>query len=181
MTIKFLASLAVAATLFTACGESSTTPPSKAEQCAVGLTNDCVMGTWSIDGPTVPRSAGNDVVTIIHPSHDFKSSPATLRFYIDEKQKNKFEFINSPLSKTGCSAKTYGDWAIVGNSLSLYANIGNECMTKNDIIIMPEIKAEGASVTMKFPEKFFMEPEMKDEDAVDYRSTTEIYTFVSAN
>lgn len=181
MTIKFLASLAVAASLFTACGESSTTPPSKAEQCAVGLTTDCLMGTWSINGPTVVRITGNDSVYVIHPNHDFTTSPATLKFYVDEKQTNRFEFANSPLSKTQCSPKTYGKWDVVGNAIHLYANIGNECMAKNDITIMPIIKAEGLKVTMKFPERFFMEPEMKNEDAVDQRATSEVYTFVSAN
>ena len=91
MTIKILASLAIAASIFTACSESTTTPPTKAEQCAAGLSKDCLMGTWSINGPssedpTVPGSI------IIDPSHNLSAAPATVKFYIDDKKVNRFEY-----------------------------------------------------------------------------------------
>lgn len=183
MTIKILATLAIAATMFSACSESTTPPPSKASQCAAGLSADCILGTWSIDGPTVAKTYGTDVLTIIDPSHNFAASPATLKFYVDEKQANKFHFANSPLSKAGDCKPTniYGNWNIVGTSIHLYANIGNECMSVNEATIPVEISTAGGNVTMTFKQMFFMEPEMKQADILDQQNTTEVYTFVSAD
>jgi hypothetical protein len=182
MTIKILATLAIAATMFSACSESTTPPPSKASQCAAGLSADCVLGTWSLNGPTVKKNYGEDTYTTIDPSHNFEASPATLKFYIDEKQANKFHFTNSPLSSSNCPViNIYGDWNIVGSSIYLYARIGNECMAQNDATVPVEISAAGEIVTMTFKQMFFMEPEMKQADKLDQQNTTEIYTFVSAN
>ena len=183
MTIKILASLAIATTLFSACGDNATTSsPSKAQQCAAGLSADCVLGTWSLNGPTVKKNYGEDTYTTIDPSHNFEASPATLKFYIDEKQANAFEFTNSPLSAAECKPiKIYGTWDIVGTSLHLYARTGNECMAQNDATVPVEISAAGEIVTMTFKQMFFMEPEMKQADKLDQQNTTEIYTFVSAN
>ena len=185
MTIKILASLALATTLFTACGDNATTPPpTKAEQCAAGLSADCVLGTWSIQGPTIQRTYGTDVVTLIDPSHDFGASPATLRFYVDEKQQtNKFEFKNSEASKAvGCKpVKIYGTWDIVGTSLHLLAKTGNDCMAVSGDTIPVDVSVVGGQVTMTLKQIFFMEPEMKESDAVERKTATEVYTFVTAN
>ncbi len=185
MTIKILASLALATTLFTACGDNATTPPpTKAEQCAAGLSADCVLGTWSLQGPTIQRTYGTDVVTLIDPSHDFGEKPATLRFYVDEKQKaNKFEFNNSENSKAEeCKPiKIYGTWDIVGTSLHLWAKTGNDCMAASDETIPVEISTVGGNVTITLKQIFFMEPEMKQSDAVEKKTATEVYTFVTAN
>ncbi len=186
MTIKFLATIAMAATLFSACGDSSSTSaPSKAEQCATGLSADCLMGTWSINGPTIPIFVGNDIVYDIDPSHNFKASPATLRFYYDKQTKrNTFEFINSPLSTAECqpsSEQMYGTWEIVGSSLHLFARIGNECMEKNDATLTPVIAVSGSSVTMTLSPIFFMENELKKSDLRERQSASEIYTFIKGN
>ena len=161
MTIKILASLALATTLFTACSDNATTPPpTKAEQCAAGLSADCVLGTWSIQGPTIQRTYDSNVFTIIDPSHDFGASPATLRFYVDEKQQtNKFEFKNSEASKAvGCKpVKIYGTWDIVGTSLHLRAKTGNDCMAVDDATIPVEISTAGGNVTITLKQIFFME------------------------
>lgn len=188
MRIKFFASLAIAATLFSACSDNATTPPpSKAQQCAAGLSAECLMGTWSINGPTLTKTVvsdmGSDIVYVTDPSHDLSASPATLRFYVDEKQANKFHFANSPLSKAGDCKPTniYGNWNIVGTSLHLYANIGNDCMAENDATIPTTIKVEGNVVKFTLQSIFFMEPEMKSSDLVEKQTATEIYTFVSAD
>lgn len=190
MTIKILASLAIAATMFTACSESTTTPPpSKAEQCAAGLSTDCLMGTWSINGPTLAKSVtsefGTDITYVLDPSHDLSASPATLKFYVDpEKKTNSFEFTNSSLSKADCktaTGKTYGIWDIVGTSLHLYARIGNDCMATSDATIPVTIATEGGIVKLTFQSIFFMEPEMKQSDAIEKQTAIEVYNFVSAD
>jgi len=185
MRTKIFASFAIAAaTLLTACSDNATTPPpSKAEQCAAGLSADCIMGTWSINGPTVTRTVGTDVVYLIEPSHDLSASPATLKFYVDEKQANKFHFANSPVSKAGDCTPTniYGNWNTVGTSIHLYANIGNDCMAVNDATVPVEIAVTGSEVKMTLKQIFFMEPEMKQADKIDKDNTTEVFTFVSAN
>ena len=184
MTIKILASLAIASALVACGSDSTTTPPSKAQQCTSGLSNDCLMGTWSIKGPTIIRTVDTDVLHIIDPSHDLTASPATLRFYVDAKNVNKFEFTNSNLSKDDCiknTIKTYGDWSVANGTLTLIAKIGNVCMEKSTITLTPVFEINGSEVTMTFPEIFFMEPEMKQSDAVEKRTATEVYKFETAN
>jgi len=185
MTIKILASLAIAASLFTACSETTTPPPTKADQCAAGLSTDCLIGTWSINGPTVAKTVGNDVVYVIDQSHNLSASPATLKFYIDpQKKTNMFEFTNSSLSRADCitpTGKTYGTWDILGTSIHLYAKIGNECMEKSDVTLPAVVAVEAGKVSMTLQGLFFMEPEMKQADLVDKQNTTEVYTFVSAD
>jgi hypothetical protein len=142
------------------------------------------MGTWSIKGPTIERTVETDVIHIIDPSHDLTASPAKLKFYVDDKNVNKFEFTNSSLSRADCitgTGKTYGDWSVVGSSLTLIAKIGNECMANSTITLTPAIEVNGSTVTMTLPSIFFMEPEMKSSDAVEKASATEVYTFETAN
>ena len=181
MTIKILASLAIAASIFTACSESTTTPPTKAEQCAAGLSKDCLMGTWSINGPssedpTVPGSI------IIDPSHNLSAAPATVRFYIDDKKVNRFEYTLSTATKATCDlGKTYGTWEILGTSLHLTATTNTICMPKPDdeAIIAPVIKAEAGVVTMTFGQLFFMKPEYGNSaSTTELIGKSEVYTFV---
>lgn len=186
MRTKILASLAIATAMFTACSETTTTPPpTKAEQCAAGLTSDCIMGTWSISGPTIPSIVGTDTVYLVDQNHNYASSPATLKFYVDEKKGNKFEFVESPLAK-GCKSATgkmYGDWSITGTSLTLYAGIGSDCIetSKNRTTLTPIISVNGANVKMTFKQIFFMIPELDGEDAVIKAVASEEYNFVSAD
>ena len=184
MTIKILASLAIATALIACGSESTTTPPSKAQQCSSGLSNDCLMGTWSVNGPTITRTVETDVLHIIDPSHDLTGSPAKLKFYVDDKNVNKFEFTNSTLSKDDCikaTGKTYGDWSVANGTLTLIARIGEVCMEKSSITLTPIFEINGNDVTMTFPQIFFMEPEMKSSDAVERRTATEVYKFETAN
>ena len=188
MKIKILASLAMAATLFSACSDNATTPPpSKAELCAAGLTADCIMGTWSTNGPIVPRVVGTDTVDIVQPSPDFSANPATLKFYVDEKKANKFEFINSSLTIAPCqngTGKIYGSWDIQGNYLHLRANIGNICLQPNDeALVETSVITDGATVTLKLKHLFFLSPELDlgDEKNPNADLAIEKYTFVSDN
>ena len=186
MRFKIFASLAIAATataMFTACSETTTAPPpSKAQQCASGLSADCLLGTWSVDDPIIPTPVGTDTVYLVDQSHNLSASPATLKFYVDDKKANKFEYTESSLAK-GCKSPTgkmYGNWSITGNSLYLYANIGSECMAQNSTTIVPEITIDVDKVYMKFGSVFFMGPELDGDDAVKKTIAAEKYTFVSA-
>lgn len=186
MRTKILASLAIAAaTMFTACSDDNPTPPpSKAQLCANGITDDCLMGTWSINGPTLPTVVGTDTVYLVDQNHNLSASPAKLKFYIDDKNAKKFEFVNSTLSKADCitaTGKTYGNWEILGSSIHFYANIGNECMEKNDKTIESVVSVSGTDVKLKLKGIFFMEPEIKNEDAVQKALASEEYSFMSEN
>lgn len=184
MTIKILASLAIAATVFTACGDDSTTSaPTKAEQCAAGLSNDCITGTWSINGPTESRLVGTDIVYIIDPGHDLTANPATIKFYTNYKGENLFEYTLSPLSQAICElTKTYGNWEIAGTSLTLTATTNTTCMVGGDrITLTPKISTAGGKITMTFEKLFFMRPEYGAEASNDeVQNKTEVYNFVSA-
>ena len=186
MTIKILAMLAIAATLITACGDETTsTPPTKAEQCAAGLTSDCLLGTWSVNGPTGATAVGNDIVYIIDPNYDLTSNPATLKFYIDEKNVKTFEFTHSSLSKAGCDLpKTYGKWELNGSSLHLKVTTNTACIPERqyeEATITPEIAVTGAKVKMTFKQLFFMRPEYGGNASLEeLQDKYEVYTFVTA-
>ena len=159
MTIKSLTFIAIAATMFTACAESTTTPPSN-------------------------QPTGEGFIYIIEPSHNFREDPATLKFYVDEKKVNKFEFTNSSKSTAECKpTKIYGKWEIINNSIHLNATAGNDCIdpTQNDKSIQAEISIDGSDVALTLKELFFLEPEMKNADAVTKAGSYEVYNFVSSN
>lgn len=187
MRTQILASLAIAATIFTACSDNATPPPTKAQVCASGLTADCLMGTWSTNGPIVPRVVGADTVDIVDPTPNFSANPATLKFYVDEKKANKFEFINSSLTIAPCqngTGKIYGNWDIQGNYLHLKADIGALCLQPNEeTLVETSVNVNGASVTLKFKHLFFLRPELDlvDEKNYDADIAIEKYTFVSEN
>ena len=183
MTIKFLAPIAIAATLFTACSESTVTPPTKAEQCAAGLSADCLTGTWSIDGPTAAITYDGAIIYTIDQSHNLKDAPATVKFYTDEKKGNQFEYTLSNLTKAQCDVgKTYGTWEIVNGALHLTATTNTICMPDNDLTITPIFKNEDGEVTMTFNQLFFMKPEYGgNADVAELLNKTEVYKFVSSN
>lgn len=189
MSIKIFASLAIAAaTVLTACsGDNPTPPPTKAQLCTNGLSADCLMGTWSINGPSVPSEVtsevGSDIVYLVDKSHDLSASPAMLKFYVDEKNANKFEYTHSALSVSECrDAKIYGDWSIIGTSLRLYANKNNVCMAIDDFTFDPVIKTDlMGNISLQLNNIFFMEPEMKGEDNVTKNVVIEVFNFVSEN
>ena len=88
------------------------------------------------------------------------------------------------MSKADCktaTGKTYGIWDIVGTSLHLYARIGNDCMATSDATIPVTIATEGGIVKLTFQSIFFMEPEMKQSDAIEKQTAIEVYNFVSAD
>lgn len=96
---------------FSACSDDP--EPSTEEKCEGGLSEDCLLGTWNLNGieSTIDKSKISD----------FGFAPSTLVFTDD----GKFEFTtttspSSAMAGRGCAGeKTYGEWAIEGASLKI--------------------------------------------------------------
>ncbi|WP_458451106.1 lipocalin family protein [Fibrobacter sp.] len=107
----FLSAIAASFCLLTACSDDP--EPSTEEKCEGGLNEDCLVGTWNLNGieSTIDKSK------IV----DFGVAPSTLVFTDD----GKFEFTtttspNSDMAGRGCAGeKTYGEWSIEGASLKI--------------------------------------------------------------
>lgn len=119
--------------LLAACG-SEESEPSRAEMCAKGLNEDCLVGQWNLQ--TIQSKDGNQVFT------DFSSNPSTLEFTKD----GKFHFVyttNASLSEmaaNGCGGTSnYGTWTITGNLLKIKIGRTDCLVTGQSYDIMPTI------------------------------------------
>lgn len=179
LTILSLGSLLVLG----ACGDDGNdTPPTKAEECASGLSEACLMGTWQVNGPTEVNIVETMTLVGISQGHDFTASPATLRFYYDEEVKqNTFEFTWSPLSAATCKdGVTMGTWSITGNQLTLKTTVGNTCYVTRSATILPVIQNTGSKIEMNFGKLFFLAPEMVGEDNILQQNDYEVF-YINAN
>lgn len=173
LTILSLGSLLVLG----ACGDDNNdTPTTKAEECGAGISEACLLGTWKVNGPTEVTIIDGFELVGISTSHDFTASPATLRFYLDEKNQKKFEFTWSPLSTSSCKdGITYGDWSIEGNQLSLKTTAGNTCYQTRSTTVLPTLKNTGTNIEMNFGKLFLLAPEMEEEDNVLRQTDYEVF------
>lgn len=140
--------------------------PTRAEMCAKGLNEDCLVGKWNLK--TIQTKDGSQVYV------DFGATPSTLEFTED----GKFHFIyttNSGVSEmagAGCGGtSTYGDWKINGSTLQL--KIGRtDCQeTGRSYTFMPTINENSLNFNMVV----FHENDMTD--ALTKSNSTEYFTF----
>lgn len=171
-----VAAVGLLAASLTACGDSSSgAKSSKAEDCAAGLSAECLEGSWNLVGlaliSTDPANPGaGDILT----NYNYSAAPGVMTFNED----GSFQFdvpMSAPedLRTVDCNP-IYGDWSIAGASLTLNAKINNMCLGQKHITITPVIKQEGVSIKMSFGALWLMENAM---DEVDLRaSSTEVLT-----
>lgn len=172
MKKMYLVPFALAVSMFTACGDSSSDPkPSKAEECSKGVTAECLVGSWSFVG-IANASNNNEII----PNFDYTTGPGKLIFSDD----GKFEFDlpsvnlgNSPLLNP-LDYPVYGDWKIEGNVVKLHSM--STALFKTRVEVAPIITVEAASVKMTFgPGTLWLMENATDETSIKANST-EVYT-----
>ena len=99
--------------LLSACGGDDS-KPSRADICAKGLNEDCLVGLWNLQ--SIQSKDGSQIFT------DFGTTPSTLEF-MDNGQFH-FVFTNngsvSEMASDGCGGTdNYGTWEITGSVLKL--------------------------------------------------------------
>lgn len=108
--------------LLAACGGEES-KPSRADMCAQGLNEDCLIGQWNLQ--SIQSRDGSQIYT------DFGVTPSTLEFRDDGTF--YFVFTNNPsiseMASDGCGGTSnYGTWEIAGTVLKL--KIGRtDCLT----------------------------------------------------
>lgn len=174
MKNKILAMLAISSLcLFSACSDDSDPDPTRAELCQAGLSADCLVGTWKLEGATEITEIGSDTLWTINPNHNFTASPSTISF----TENGEFAYEASPLFSGSCSesAKTRGKWTISGKTLTLTTTIGNTCFANKTWTNEVGVKVDGGFVTLDLHGIFFLNSEMENADAAEKARTTEIF------
>ena len=70
-----------ATTLLVGCGDSSSSPSkSRVQKCANGLTDECLIGTWNLNGLVNLSTPTRDIRT---PNFDYQANPGKLEFKAD--------------------------------------------------------------------------------------------------
>lgn len=136
--------------LMTACSDESTPDPTKAEQCSVGLNEDCLLGAWDALG-VVNKQDGSKME-----GFDFSANPGKLTFYKDKKTKELlFQYDLPAASKdagfSDCNP-IYGNWSVVGATLQMNSTVGNVCLGSPKKALAATVSVEGAEVKLKFNE-----------------------------
>lgn len=185
MKKMFLAMAAMAALcLFSACGDETSSDPTRGELCQGGLSFDCLAdGTWKLDGMTEFTEIAGDTFVTINGEHNFKASPATLHF----EANGKFTFTYPPESfmHTSCyEAKTYGTWSVSGKVLTLKPTTGNTCIDKKNPyhgnwIKEVSVTKNGGNIELDLKGIFFMNAEMENASDTEKATMSEIY-YISA-
>ena len=170
--VPFVAALG-AACLLSACGDSSSNPTKKAksEECALGASAECLVGTWSLVGLA---NAANENQII--PNFDYSTGPGKLTFTED----GKFEF-DLPTVNLGSSPllnpldyPVYGDWKIEAGIIKLHSM--STALFKTRIERAAIITIDGAEVKMTFgPGTLWLMENATDETSIK-ANATEVYT-----
>lgn len=138
-----------AATVMTACSSGAEPKkPTKAEECASGISTECLIGEWSANG-LASRESGEMVA-----GFNYISAPGKLSF----REDGTFAFIapaGAPAAVIDCP-KVYGTWSLAGATLTMKGTVGNECLNSNTFSGTPKISLEGASVKMSMEPLYFL-------------------------
>lgn len=161
----------------TACSDSGSSAPSRSEACAKGLSEDCLVGVWTLNGVT---DAGTG---LLNPSHDFSAAPATIEFsnVKDEYGNTPFIYTFAGNSKDECGklqnggAPIMGVWEISGTSLILKPN--SACYNPSRKTVTPTFTDDGVVIKMDLHELYLLNgDEMASADAGERAAATEVYS-----
>lgn len=181
MKKMFLAMAAMAALcLFSACGDETSSDPTRGELCQGGLSFDCLAdGTWKLDGATeFTEIAPGDTFVTISKDHNFKATPATLHF----EANGKFTFTYPPQSAmlaTCYEAKTSGTWSVSGKILTLKTTVGNTCFYPKTWTKEVLVTKNGGNIELDLKGIFFLNSEMENATDTEKATTTEVF-YISA-
>jgi len=140
-----------AAALMSACTDSGTSAkkPTKAQECAGGLTTECLIGTWNVNG------FANLTTGEMSANINYTSNPGQLSF----NDAGTFKFVvpagvTNP-AVTGCNP-VYGEWSVANGMLTLKGTSRNECLAKNTYTGTPKLEVGDATVKLTLDALYFM-------------------------
>ncbi len=177
--------------LLSGCGDSSSSPSkSRVQKCANGLSEECLVGTWNLNGlvdlQTSPRE--------IRVAFDYTAAPGKLVFNSDGTLEFSYP-ANAPAEFTSDAdcVTLKGSWSVEAGALKIRNVIQNfdniqMCVLENiesklsqhsagSITLVPELSTEGNLVKMVFPQLLMMGGKSSaTDDVAFFASTGEVYT-----
>jgi hypothetical protein len=165
----YLVPFALAVSMFTACGDSSSDPkPSKAEECSKGVTAECLVGSWSFVG-IANASNNNEII----PNFDYTTGPGKLIFSDDGKF--EFDLPTAGITKLDpLDYPVYGDWKIEGKVIKLHSM--STALHKTRTELTPSFTTDGSVIKMTFgPSSLWLMENETDEVSIK-ANATEVYT-----
>ena len=142
--------LLVASTLafFTACSDDSGSK-SIAEICADGLSEDCLVGTWTLK--SISQISDKSVVIT-----DFSSAPGKMEF----REDGIYRYTRSAMGS--CGGADEGEWSISedGKNLTFFENKQGDCIEfQKKYVVTPSIEVVGETVTLSLNKVVFQQDE----------------------
>ena len=164
-----LAIVGLGAAMMTACDSGSTEAkkPSKAEECAAGVSTECMVGEWSMKG-FASKDGG-----AMHPGYDYTSAPGKLTFTDDGQFKVDIPTgAPSEFTSVDCNP-IYGTWSVDAGVLTMTTKMRNLCMATKVFTGSPKITV-GATVDMDLGQLFFLYN--ATDEASDRAGYTEVFS-----
>lgn len=152
---KMIAALAAfgLASVFTACDSGTTNAkPTKGQECANGISAECLVGEWAMNG------LANKVSGELSVSYNYTTAPGKLIFSED----GSYQFFapaTAPADVKMCDGG-YGTWSVADGSLTMRATVKTECVDmktfkNNTYVSKPQVAVKGATVEMVFDGLFY--------------------------
>lgn len=169
-----LGAACLSAALLAGCSDdSASSGASKAEECATGITSDCLLGTWSMIG------FADNASGVIMPEYDYMAMPGSMVF--NEDSSFVFTLPSNAAAVLGDAecATIQGTWTVTPPSLNLstrvdrFDNMGM-CTGKSKGTLTPKVAVEGSQVKMSLGQVFFLD-RITDESSVK-TTGTEVFT-----
>ena len=165
-----LAAASLCSMVAVGCSDDSSSKPSKGEECAAGLSADCLIGTWEAAG--IVNNAAEEKPFYV--GYDYSAAKGSITFTED----GKFEY-HLPATSPNAAAidcnPVYGEWTVNGTQLSLKAITSNMCMESKSATVTPTISSDGAVVTLNIGRLYLTPSDEVDENEIKANGA-EIFT-----
>lgn len=156
-----------AAGLMSACSSSSTeAKPTKGEECATGLSTECLIGEWHVNG------LANQTDGSMHATYNYTLTPGSLTFMED----GTFKYVVPASTPAGanCGENTYGNWSVSGGTLTMKTTIGDLCMASKSFSGSPVVIVNETTVKMNLNAMYFLANISDDKN--DVAGYTEVFS-----
>ena len=148
MKTKILTFLAVSAlAFFSACSDDSGNSKTIAEICAEGLSEDCLVGTWTLK--SISQIGNKEVIT------DFSTSQGGV---MEFREDGIYHYTRS--SYGDCPDPDEGHWSIEDKTLTFKEDKKGDCIDfGKKYTVTPSIEVSGETVTLYLNKVIFQQNE----------------------
>ena len=133
--------------IFSACSDDSGNSKSIAEICAEGLSDDCLIGTWTLK--TISQKDTKEVIT------DFSDAQGGKMVFQEDGI-----YVYTRSSKGDCPDTDKGEWKIEDKTLTFNENKKGDCIEfGKKYIVTPTIEVTGETIYLYLNKVVFQQTE----------------------